>query len=118
MTTRILQYVGPTTNSDGEVTVNASEHSRALAGHTNAHGRALIQLLKGWEAYAEAHRLQFDAGIGDDHVTGDYWAEIGLAIKRLLDCEAGGLDCGSIAANITAAIEAQGFKTDGYSVLD
>lgn len=116
MAQSIMQYAGPATNSDGQETVNHSQHVRAIAGHTNAHGRALRKMLEGWAQYADAYKLAYDGGIGEDHVIGRYWAEAGLAIKRLLDGEAGGFDCGSLAANITAAIEAQGFKTDGYNL--
>lgn len=113
---RVFTYRGPTANSDGQETVNASQHRRALEGRTNSHGRALVAMLAAWEQYSDAHRARFDDGIGQDYVIGPYWAEVGLAIKRLLDGETGGLDCGSLAHNITAMIEAEGFKTDGYSL--
>lgn len=111
----ILDFHGSPKNSDGQLTVNAAQHRNALAGRTDAHGRALIAA---WEAYADAHRERFEDNIGNDFVLGAYWAEVGLAIKRLLDGETGGLDCGSIAHNITAAIEAQDFKTDGYTLTE
>ena len=75
-------------------------------------------MLVGWEEYAASHKKWYESPIGDDHVLGPYWAETGLAMKRLLDGETGGLDCGSIGHNILAAIEAEGFKTDGYSLTD
>ncbi len=112
----VLDYFGPVLNDAGQVTVNASEHQRAIAGKTNAHGRAVMQLLQAWDRYAVAHESRYETPIGTDGVMGPYWAEVGLAIKRLLDGETGGLDCGSLAHNITAAIEAQGFETDGYSL--
>lgn len=117
MNAKVLNYVGPAVNSDGQETVNHSQHAAALAGRTNPLGRALRKLLEGWEQYAEAHQTRYEGPIGEDHVIGRYWAETGLAIKRLLDGDVGGFDCGSLAANITAAIEAQGFKTDGYNLV-
>lgn len=75
---------------------------------------AMIDMLTGWELYAAAHKERYESGIGEDYCLGEYWAEIGLGIKRLLDGETGGLDCGSLAHNITAAIRAEGFDTDGY----
>lgn len=121
--TKILQYVGPTHNSTGEETVNHSQHVAAVdRGRTNAQGRALIQMLKGWEAYQTAYHATYDDAQATpeqnemDAVIGRYWAETGLAIKRLLDGETGGLDCHSIASNITAAVVAEGFETDGYSL--
>lgn len=111
----ILDYRG---SAKYPYVVNAQEHRNALAGKTNDFGRALMQMLKGWEAYAQAHQARYEVGIGDDGVMGVYWAETGLAIKRLLDGDVGGLDCGSIGQNITEAIEAQGFVTDGYTLTD
>ena len=119
MTRKIFQFVGPTKNSDGETSVKAYQHQRAAElGETNDAGRSLMKMLAGWEDYTEAYEKRYEGPIGDDGVIGRYWAETGLAIKRLLDGETGGLDCGSIASNITASIEAQGMKTDGYELLD
>ena len=115
----ILDYHGNTHNSDGRETVNAYQHRMAVyGGATNSHGRALKTLLGAWEAYAKACHAEYDDTDDTqmDYVIGPYWAEVGLAIKRLLDGDTGGLDCGSIAHNITAAIEAEGFQTDGYSL--
>lgn len=118
MASKVMQYVGPKTNSDGQLTVNASEHERALAGRTNEMGRALRQMLEGWEAYAAAHFKRYEGRIGEDYVIGVYWAQVGLAIKRLLDGDAGGWDCGSLAANISEIVSAEGFKHDGYNLTD
>jgi len=109
----ILDYHGPTTDGDGRETVNAAQHrGAAYEGRTNAQGRALAQMLRGWEAYAEAYQDTYDGQIGEDGVIGPYWAHVGLAIKRLLDGDTGGLDAGSIAANILVAIQEQGIPTD------
>lgn len=120
MTTyKVFGYVGnPMTTTNGKPTesVNAYQHRKALDGHTNEFGRALRKMLEGWEAYANASQERYECTIGEDHVMGEYWANVGFAIKRLLDGDVGGFDCGSLAANITGAIEAQGFKTDGYSL--
>lgn len=115
---QVLQFVGPATNDKGEETVAHSEHMGALSLYkTTDHGKALRRMLEGWEDYARAYRKRYECSIGDDGVIGDYWREVGLAIKKLLDGETGGLDCGSIAANITNMIEAEGLKTDGYKIL-
>jgi hypothetical protein len=116
----VLKYRGDM----DEKTVNAVQHASAILGHTNAHGRALRKMLEGWQDYAKAHAQRYSEPgeerytIGDDGTLGPYWAEVGLAIKRLLDGDTGGLDCGSIAGNILEAIEAEGFKTDGYTLTD
>lgn len=119
MSHKVFEYVGNPRNGDGNITVSYSQHVAATQhGRTNAHGRALIKLLAAWEEYADAHQDRFGDGIGDDYVLGPYWANVGLAIKRLLDGETGGLDCGSIDRRVSEQIEAAGFKTDGYSLLD
>jgi hypothetical protein len=114
----VLDYVGPHCNSYGKITVSASQHINALAGKTNDFGRSLIKMLDGWQDYAKSHEVRYESPIGDDYVIGVYWAELGLAIKRLLDGETGGLDCGSISHNVLALLSEQGFKNDGYSLRE
>lgn len=123
----VLKFRGNTHNSDGKETVQANQHRRALEHHTNRQGAALRKMLEGWEAYAQAYAKTYGEewgdengkwSIGKDFVLGPYWAEVGLAIKRLLDGETGGFDCGSLAANITELIEREGIATDGYSLID
>ena len=116
MTSTILDYSGLPTNSNGQETVNASQHRKALAGQADDFARALSMMLKGWEHYAVAHQRRYEQNIGDDYVLGPYWGEVGLSIKRLLDGETGGFDCGSLAANITEAIESTGQRTNGYEM--
>lgn len=113
----VTRFVGPTTNDKGETTVAYSEHRKAVHGSPNELGRSLRDMLHAWESYRDAHKDRYESRIGDDYVLGDYWAETGLAIKRLLDGETGGLDCGSLSANITNMIEAEGFKIDGYTII-
>lgn len=108
---KILLYRG---NTSETYTINAKQHADALAHKNNDFGRALRKMLEGWEAYAVAHEKRYEGKIGDDGLLGDYWANVGLAIKRLLDGDTGGWDCGSLAQNITEAIEEQGIATDGY----
>lgn len=113
-----MQYRGLDRNSDNQITINAKQHADALAYKTNAFGLAIRKMLEGWEAYATAHERRYEETIGHDYAIGPYWANVGFAIKRLLDGDTGGWDCGSLAQNITEAIESQGFKTDGYSLLN
>jgi hypothetical protein len=114
----ILNYVGKTTNSSGQTTVNYADHVKACQHNDNPLGASLRSMLVAWDNYRIDHHDRYESRIGDDYLLGPYWAETGLAIKRLLDGETGGLDCGSIAANITNAIEAEGFETDGYTLTE
>ena len=111
----VLDYQGSPYNNSGQLTINASEHYKAVNLPT---GNALIKMLDGWEEYAKAHRERYAAPIGEDYILGPYWAKTGLAIKRLLDGETGGLDCGSVAANIINLIESENFETDGYDLIE
>lgn len=120
----ILKFRGNTLTSNGKECVNSYHHRKALEYHTNAHGRALRKMLEGWEAYAKAARDAYSEPgedpykLGDDHVLGPYWAEVGLAIKRLLDGEVGGWDCGSISGNILEAIEREGMYSPDGCILE
>ncbi len=109
----ILAYRG---TGSGPYSVNQKMHETELRRCSNAHSTALRDLLTAWQDYAKAHENNCGAPIGQDGVLGDYWADLGFAIKRLLDGETGGWDCGSLAQNITEAIDAQGIPNDGYSV--
>jgi hypothetical protein len=109
----VLAYRGPNTD---KLTVAQSHHQAALAGKNNDFGRALQKMLTGWEEYAAAHAKRYEDQIGTDYVIGPYWAEVGFAIKRLLDGDVGGWDCGSLCANISDAIEAAGMKHNGYEL--
>ena len=101
----ILNYRGP----GGSFTVAEHEHENALRNKTNAHGRALMEMLVGWAKYAEAHRKQCESGIGEDGVLGAEWEAIGLSLIGLLNGETGGLDCGSIDGNVRELLKAEGF---------
>lgn len=121
----VLKFRGNNLTSNGTETVNAYQHRRALEHQTNAHGRALRKMLEGWEAYAAASaRAYTEDGeepykMGDDHVLGPYWAEVGLAMLRLLDGEVGGWDCGSISGNVLEIIEEQGmYSHDSYELSE
>lgn len=112
----VLDYHGNPNTPDGKESANHFHHRRAVTEHrTNATGRALRKLLDGWQQYAQAHESRFEDTIGNDYVIGPYWADVGLAIKRLLDGDTGGIDAGSVAHNIVEMIHAQGIETDGYT---
>lgn len=119
MTANVLTFVGPT-HHDGKESANSYQHRVALRAlpYASPFAAALAKMLTGWEQYAEAHKDRYGESVGKDHVMGDYWAEVGLAIKRLLDGDCGGFDCGSIAHNITQAITDAGIPNDGYAITD
>jgi len=77
---------------------------------------SLAEILRGWESYAAAYEASYGNAIGTDRVLGPAWAKCGLAVKGLLDGDCGGLDCDGAARNILAALDAQGFKHDGFTL--
>ena len=110
----ILDYRGPRDTESQQRCVGLIHHEATICGRMESpFSEALMDMLVAWEQYAQAHEHMYESRIGDDPIIGDYWADVGLSIKRLLDGNCGGLDCGSIAQNITEAIESQGIATDG-----
>ncbi len=115
----ILDFVGKRFNDKGEESVNSAQHraaKRILDAHQSGLGTAMGLMLTGWEMYAKAHRERYESGIGEDGTLGDYWAEIGLNIKRLLDGETNGWDCGSLSHNIVCQLDAEKIQHDGYTL--
>jgi hypothetical protein len=82
-------------------------HEHRLAGHrwnSGAHepstARAMGKMLDGWEEYAAAHYSRFGSPLGEDYFLGEQWAEIGRALRALLNGEVGGWDCGTLDGNL------------------
>ncbi len=110
----ILRYRGNTQNSDGNETVNHFHHRNACAHrYTDRHGAAYRKMLEGWAQYAEAYRQRYEEPIGNDHTVGGWWADVGRTLKRMLDGEVGGFDCGSLNANIGDLLRSEGFSIEG-----
>jgi hypothetical protein len=117
MKTTIMDYVGPANNSDGKECINHYYHRNALSRtYQHPFGSALRAMLEGWERYALAFRDRYEATISSDGVLGEHWYAVGEGLRRLLDGETGGWDCGSINHNIIRIMGENGFpRTDlGY----
>jgi len=98
---------------------NSFEESIAtMLSGWESYAESIATMLRGWESYAATHEASYGAEISKDFVLGPAWAEIGLAIKRLLDGDCGGLDCGSVERNILTGLDAQGFKHDGFTITN
>jgi len=107
----IFDYHGPKT-------ATYAQHLNAVHDHeSNSSAVSLAAILRGWDSYAAAYEASYGDAIGTDCVLGPAWARCGLAIKGLLDGDCGALDCGSVARNILAALDAQGFRHDGFTLL-
>lgn len=82
--------------------------------------RALNNTLKGWIEYAESARSaagRDDFEMHDDYVLGDHWAEIGYALRRLLDGETGRFDCGTFLDEITHTLTGNGYSAEDQCKL-
>jgi hypothetical protein len=88
-------------------------HEAAILGHGTSreapHERAVMLMLRGWLAYADAHRVQFESGIGEDYVLGPEWERIGAGLLDLLNGPCGRLDCGTVDGLIRDALMAENF---------
>ena len=93
-------------------------HLLALDGNATGAARppALQQsvafLIRGWCGYAEAHQHAYEDGIGEDHVLGDPWFAIGMAIRELLNGEIGHLDAGTLDTILVDNLIEQGYCPD------
>ncbi len=86
-------------------------HREALRYPTTAE-QPIINMLAGWVGYATAHASRYQSSIGDDGVLGPAWAEVGSAIRRLLNGDCGRLDCGTLDHIISENLTRCGFDPD------
>lgn len=114
MQSKILKYQGPTHTGEGKESVNHYEHRHAVdRRYTGAFGRSLRAMLEGWERYGWEYKDRFGGTISEDGFAAEHWEAIGKSLKALLNCEAGGFDCGSLAHNITECLKENGYEVEG-----
>ena len=89
----------------------AARHRRAV-NYPQGSEIGVVLLLKGWDAYANAHGAIYESRIGEDYVLGPEWAKIGGAILSLLNGDLGRLDGGSLDHVIRHNLEAEGFDPE------
>lgn len=117
MKTTVMVWRGPTHNSDGKECVNHYHHRHALArSYQHPFGSALRAMLEGWERYAMAFQDRYEEPVSSDEVLGQHWLDVGEGLRRLLDGECGGWDCGSLNHNIVRIMGENGFPREdlGY----
>lgn len=78
----------------------------------NIFERGVVQMLKGWQQYAEHYRNTYEAPIGDDGVLGAYWESMGDALRGILNGETGRLDCGTLDGFILDTMKENGIETE------
>lgn len=72
----------------------------------------VAQLVFGWAAYADAHRLRFGSMVGEDGFLGPHWGEIGVMLTYLLNGDIGRLDGGLTDTLIRDIAELNGIDLD------
>ena len=70
--------------------------------------RPLVRMVEQWLRYADAHQKEHESPIGEDFVLGQYWEDIGDALRGLLNGQSGRLDCGTLDAVILDSMQAVG----------
>lgn len=77
-------------------TVGFKNHFVPTHEHQPLHEAGIVHLIRGWAEYADAHFHRFESTIGEDSVLGEEWAQIGSALRGLLNGELGRLDGGTL----------------------
>ena len=88
------------------------QHMRAVNQPKPGLEKTFIEMLSGWLGYADAHEQEYSSGIGEDRVLGPQWAQIGAALRDLLNGDTGRLDCGTLDSLIVNTLESQDFNPD------
>jgi hypothetical protein len=72
--------------------------------------RSLVLMIRGWVAYADAHRKACESGITEDGVLGREWQRIGEALRSLLCGDLGPLDGGTLDSILCEVFENEGVE--------
>ena len=86
-------------------------HVRVFQSPTRKEARALVHLITGLALYADAYESTFEAGIGEDGVLGEHWADIAEGIRGLLNGDTGGLDAGTLDSLLCRMLNSEDFET-------
>src|SRR5689334_4377856 len=79
-----------------------------LSSHV-AFESAMIRMLTEWARYADDHKDRYESLIGADGVLGDYWRDIGLGLRGLLNGDCGKrLDMGTLDGFILQTLQDNG----------
>lgn len=91
---------------------NSALHLGNGAAISSTHEGAIVNMLRGWENYAKAHKVRFESPIGNDYVLGPAWQEIGQGIRTLLNGELGRLDGGTLDGFVLNTMAENGIDTE------
>ncbi len=85
-------------------------HRSAIFNPTLLVEKPIVDALRSWIDYALSHRQNYKTSIGDDGVLGEYWLQIGLGVRGLLNGDCGRLDCGTLDEIIVDNLNTAGFE--------
>ena len=72
-----------------------------------------LKMLQGWLDYANSHEARFGSPVGEDHILGNAWIRLGLALSDMLEGDLGPrLDCGTLSTIIVDNLAEQGWDMD------
>ncbi len=103
-----VDYINPTLANMGDW---QDRHFAAIHSPRGTE-RAIVRMLDGWIDYAHVHAGRYGSSISDDSVLGPAWAQIGAAIRTLLNGECGRLDCETLDHIIAENLSRCGFDAD------
>jgi hypothetical protein len=72
--------------------------------------RSLVLMIRGWVAYADAHRKAYESGVTEDGMLGREWERIGIALRNLLCGNLGPLDGGTLDSILCEVFENEGVE--------
>lgn len=105
-----LDYISDHPGSESEW---QRRHLNAIRSPFPEKERPFLQMLQGWLDYAKSHEARFDSPIGEDHILGNAWIRLGLALNDVLDGDLGPrLDCGTLSTIIVDNLAEQGWDID------
>lgn len=80
--------------------------------------QAIRQAITGWANLGVTHALMYDSPIGDDGVLGEAFADMGRALRTMLNGETGRFDCGTLDSLILDIAQSCGVDLDGSDVAE
>lgn len=87
-------------------------HDLAVMEPNNHEEYGIVNMLRGWAAYASNHQYTYGSLIGDDGVLGPEWEAIGDSLRGLLNGNLGRLDGGTLDGFILNKMRENGINTE------
>lgn len=99
-------------NTDENIGGWKEQHRSAIRVPMPNTERPMVRGIEAWINYAVAHQKRFESPIGEDYVCGLAWARWGFALRELLNCETGRLNCGTLDGILCHNLTEMGFTPE------